>query len=114
MIFLIMIAMCFFTSTGQVLVKRGINQRMVQGVTLKNLLYFFEPHILIGGFLVLISPLLYLKVLSLTGLSEAYGLNGLSYIIVYLMGVFILKERGSFLQSLGILLITGGIILWSI
>ena len=107
MILLIMFIMCLFTSTGQVMVKMGINQRKNQKIPLRNLLYFFEPHILFGGLLIIVSPLLYLKVLSLTRLSEAYGLNGLSYIIVYLMGVFILKEKGSFLQTLGILFITG-------
>jgi len=114
MILLLMIVMCLFTSAGQVLVKMGINQRKNRDMSLKNLLYFFEPHILTGGFLVVVSPLLYLKVLSLTGLSNAYGMNGISYITVYLMGVFILKEKGSFLQTLGILFITGGILIWSI
>ncbi len=112
--YIIMIIMCLFTSSGQVLVKKGIERRGKEGISPLKLLYYFESHILAGGLLILFSPLLYLKVLKLTGLSGAFGLNGISFIFVYLMGVFILKERGSFLQTLGIVLITGGILIWSI
>lgn len=112
--YFIMILMCLFTSSGQVLVKKGIEDRGQEGASPRNIRYYFEYHIIAGGLLILFSPFLYLKVLKLTGLSGAFGLNGISYIIVYLMGVFILKEKGSFLQTLGIILITGGIVIWSI
>lgn len=109
-----MVIMCLFTASGQILVKKGIRRREEENISTRSVHYFFESSIISGGLLILFAPLLYLKVLSMTGLSGAFGLNGISYIIVYLMGIFILKERGSFLQTLGILFITGGILIWSI
>ncbi len=107
MTIVLMLLMCLLTSTGQILVKKGINRR-------KDNKYYREPYILSGGILVLTAPLLYLKVLSIAGLSGAYGLNGLSYIIIYIMGRLVLKEQGSFLQASGLVLITCGVIIWSI
>jgi uncharacterized membrane protein len=99
--------MCLITSTGQILVKKGINRR-------SDNKYYREPFIFFGGILVLAAPMLYLKVLSITGLSGAYGLNGLSYIVIYIMGRLVLKERGSFFQALGLVFITCGVFIWSI
>jgi len=104
MIYLIMTAMCLTASTGQILVKKGINRKKPN---------YLDIYIFAGGFLVVLSPLLYLKAVSMVGLSGAFGLNGLSYIIVYILGVAILREKGSFLQTLGILLISGGVFIWS-
>jgi uncharacterized membrane protein len=101
-----MLIMCIFTSTGQILVKRGINKA--------ERVFYLEPLILIGGILIVFAPLLYLKVLIQIGLTNAYGLNGLSYIIIYFMSIIFLKEKGSFLQTVGLLLITIGVIIWSI
>lgn len=111
---LYMFIMCLLTSFGQVLVKKGINKRESNGITMRKVAYFMEPNLISGGLLILVAPLLYVKVLRRIGLTNAYGLNGLSYIIIYLMSLLILKEKGSFLQTLGILFITSGVVLWSI
>lgn len=105
MIIIYMILMCIFTSTGQVLVKKGIN---------RGRKFYNEPLIFIGGLLIVVSPILYLQVIRVIGLSNAYGLNGLSYLIIYIMSIFFLKEKGSFFQSIGLIFITGGVLIWSI
>lgn len=98
--------MCLFTSTGQVLVKKGINLGSKRG--------YKELLIISGGLLIVAAPILYLKVLKEIGLSSAYGLNGLSYLIIYILGVVFLKERGSIFQTVGLIFITTGVIIWSI
>jgi len=100
-----MTAMCLSASTGQILVKKGLNRKR---------LHYLDPYIFAGVALVLLSPFLYMKAVQMAGLSGAFGLNGISYIIVYLLGVTVLREKGSFLQTLGILLISGGVLIWSI
>ncbi|MGL1891552.1 MAG: EamA family transporter [Spirochaetaceae bacterium] len=101
-----MLIMCILTSSGQILVKKGINKG--------NKRYYLEPYIITGGLLIVIAPMLYLKVLSRIGLTNAYGLNGLSYLIIYFMSIVFLKEKGSVLQTVGIICITIGVLIWSI
>lgn len=100
-----MALMCLSASTGQILVKKGLNRKKA---------YYLDPFIFAGVFLVLLSPFLYMKAVQTAGLSGAFGLNGFSYIIVYLLGITVLGEKGSLLQTLGILLISGGVFIWSI
>lgn len=97
--------MCLLTSTGQILVKKGIN---------KGTKFYKEPLIFLGGILIIVAPLLYLQVLKIIGLTNAYGLNGLSYLIIYFMSILFLKEKGNIQQTVGLLFITGGVIIWSI
>ncbi|OQY37996.1 MAG: hypothetical protein B6229_07130 [Spirochaetaceae bacterium 4572_7] len=101
-----MLIMCLFTSTGQVLVKKGINMGPKHG--------YKEIFIISGGLLIVAAPILYLKVLREIGLSNAYGLNGLSYLIIYIMGMVFLKEKGSIYQTVGLIFITTGVLIWSI
>jgi uncharacterized membrane protein len=100
-----MLIMCIFTSTGQILVKKGINRGRI---------FYKEPYIYLGGVLIILAPMLYLQAVKRVGLTNAYGLNGLSYLIIYFMSLVFLKERGSLLQTVGLFLITGGVIIWSI
>lgn len=109
-----MLIMCILTSVGQVLVKKGINIRKERGMNSLSFLYFLQPHILSGIFFVLISPPIYIHVVRLSGLSAAYGLNGLSYIIVYALGSLFLKEKGSMLHTAGLIFISTGVFIWSI
>lgn len=104
MTIIFMIVMSILTSTGQVLVKKGINRGRI---------FYKEPYIYLGGILIIIAPMLYLQVLKRVGLTNAYGLNGISYLIIYFMGIIFLKERGSLLQTIGLFLITTGVIIWS-
>lgn len=97
-----MLIMCLFTSSGQVLVKKGINNKTHKKLFISS-----------GGLLIITAPLLYLKVLKEVGLSNAYGLNGISYLFIYIMAMVFLKEKGSLFQTIGILLITIGVIIWS-
>lgn len=103
--YLLMTLMCLAVSTGQVLVKKGINRRKP---------YYLDWYIAAGALLVLFAPLIYLRVVKTEGLSGAFGLNGLSYLAVYFLGIAVLKEKGSLLQTVGVVFILGGIVIWSI
>lgn len=114
MIPILMILMCFLTASGQILVKKGINRKEEKGISPLNLRYFSDPAILGGGVMILAAPLVYLNVLRRIGLTGAFGLNGLSYIVVYVLGLAVLKEKGSRIQTAGIALISLGVAIWSI
>ncbi len=110
----LMTLMAGMTAGGQVLLKLGLD---AAGFTLSFRSLFslmLKPKVLMGLLLALAAPLVYLKALSLLGLSSVYGLNGISYFFVYFLSRFILHEKGSSLHLAGLLLIAGGITVWSI
>ena len=109
-----MILMAAMTAGGQVLIKLGLNKtRPVPGLP-RMIRACGHPAVLAGLFLALGAPLIYLKALALLGLSSVYGLNGISYFFVYAFSRFVLKEKGSLLHLAGLVLIAGGIVVWSI
>jgi len=111
---LLMLLMCLMTGAGQVLVKKGMTGRQ-RGAGLTGLIRFFLHPLLLGGMLLVLgAPLIYIRVLADLGLSGAYGLNGISYIIVYALSRIVLKEEGSWLHGAGLILIAGGVFVWSI
>ncbi len=111
---LLMLLVCIMTAFGQVLAKQGLTGRS-RGPGFTELIRFLvHPRIIAGMLLVLGAPLIYIQVLKRLGLSGAYGLNGLSYLIVYSLSRLILKERGSALHTAALLLISGGVFIWSI
>lgn len=113
MAYLLMILMCLFTGAGQILVKTGIRRQEAKGLALRQLRYWGQPLFFAGGALVLAAPILYMQVLSRLGLTGAFGLNGLSYPLIYGLSLLFLRERGSWRQTAGVLIIFAGIAVWS-
>lgn len=111
---LLMTAMSLLTGTGQIFLKKGLLQETPAKGIFPMIKLCFRPLILGGLILALLAPLVYLRALALLGLSGVYGLNGISYFVVYGLSRFILKERGSYLHLVGLVLIGGGIALWSL
>jgi len=112
--FLLMILMGIMTAAGQVLIKLGmLGSESPSGISamVRVCLNF---RIITGFMLALSAPLVYIQALKFLGLSATYGLNGLSYIFVFAFSRIFLGERVSVLHLAGLVLIAGGVAVWSI
>lgn len=112
--FLLMILMGMMTAGGQVLIKLGMMGRERPAGIFTMILFCLNLQIITGLMLALSAPLVYIQALKLLGLSGAYGLNGLSYLFVFAFSRIFLGEKGSILHLAGLLLIAGGVAIWSI
>jgi len=99
-VLLITIMVCL-TTFSQYLIKSALNDRQ-------------RFKLVLGVLFMAGAPLLYIKAISLKGLTSVYGLNGLSYLLVFLVSVFLLKEKAGKYHMAGILLISLGVILWNL
>ena len=114
---LLMIAMSL-TVTGELLLKNGMNRHGELNVSLSTLVptavkLFSSPYV-IGGFVFVFSgALFWLAVLSRWPLSLAYPLLSISYIIGIVLSVLLLKEKVTWVQVLGVLVIVVGVTLVS-
>ena len=80
-------------------------------VSIKHLLG--NVPLIYAAILYLVSILFWLKGLSGISLSRAYPYQSLGYILVFSLSYFILNERFSMLQILGLLVICSGILILS-
>lgn len=114
---LLMVAMSL-TVTGELLLKTGMNRHGELNVGLSTLVptavkLFTNPFVL-GGFVFVFSgALFWLAVLSRWPLSLAYPLLSISYIIGIGASVIILKEKVSWVQLIGVMVIIVGVYLVS-
>src|SRR4051794_4891404 len=114
---LLMVAM-MLTVTGELLLKTGMNRHGQLDVGLSTLVptavkLFTNPFVLGGFAFVFSGALFWLAVLSRWPLSLAYPLLSISYIIGIGAAVVILKEKVSWIQLLGVLVIILGVYLVS-
>jgi drug/metabolite transporter (DMT)-like permease len=114
---LLMVAMVL-TVTGELLLKSGMNRHGELNVSFATLLptaakLFTNPFVVGGFFFVFSGALFWLAVLSRWPLSLAYPLLSISYIIGIGASVVLLKERVSWIQLLGVLVIIVGVYLVS-
>lgn len=112
--FLLMTLMGMMTAGGQVLIKLGMKGRERPAGITGMILFCVNLRIIVGLLLVLIAPLVYIQALKHLGLSGAYGLNGLSYIFVFAFSRIFLGEKATILHLAGLILIVGGVAVWSI
>lgn len=114
---LLLVAMSL-TVTGELLLKNGMNRHGELNVSLDTLVptavkLFTNPFVL-GGFVFVFSgALFWLAVLSRWPLSLAYPLLSISYILGIGASVLLLKEKVSWVQLLGVLVIIVGVYLVS-
>lgn len=114
---LLMIAMSL-TVTGELLLKNGMNRHGELNVSLSTLvptaIKLFSSPFVLGGFAFVFSgALFWLAVLSRWPLSLAYPLLSISYIIGIALSVVLLKERVTWVQVVGVLVIVVGVTLVS-
>lgn len=108
-----LLVMVLLTSLSQILIKIGSGRIITKSGKAMLIKTFFNYHIIIGMILVVAAPLLYFSALSMVPLNEAFSVTGLGYIIVIIMGKFVLKERISIFHIVGGLFILGGFMVWN-
>ena len=109
-----LVAMVVVTNViGNVLLSRGMHQvgRIVSASPLDYLRAFSNPWTLLGICILVIWMLSDLALLSRADLSFVLPVTASAYVLVALGGHFLLHDHISWERWLGILLITGGVIL---
>ncbi len=116
---LLLVAMSL-TVTGELLLKSGVNRigndlNLSFSTIVPAAAKLFTNFFIVGGFaFVFAGALFWLAVLSRWDLSLAYPLLSISYIIGIILSVLILKEKVSWLQVMGVLVIMVGVTLVSV
>ncbi len=101
---------------SQIMLKKGMTQVSLGSLSTSNVLgalpgIVFNPFV-VGGLLVMvISMASHLLVLSKVDISFAYPFLGLSFVLVTLWGHFVLAEPLTFYKLAGVALIVGGVVL---
>jgi multidrug transporter EmrE-like cation transporter len=103
--FLLMLATVSCTVTGQVLMKRGVNNLAVLG--LKNALG--QPAILLGAVFYVSSFVIWLNVLKLLPLSIAYPFSSISFVGIIFASALFLGEAISWYKIIGMICIIAGV-----
>ncbi len=115
--FIPLILFTVFTNFGsQVLLKKGMMSIQEFSISADGLLkaaptIIFNPYVIIGMFLMVISMGTHLVVLSRVDISYAYPFLGLSFVLITLWGYFALGEPVGMFKILGVLLIVAGVAL---
>ena len=114
--FVLTVIVTFLLALSQVLVKLGLNN--IGGLKINFKTFFSDiipiissHYILLGFLTIIVSSLLWMKVLSKVNLSIAYPMISLSYIFGFLGAVFILDETMPFVRWIGLIVIIVGIFL---
>ncbi len=110
---IILILSCvILNSIAQIFLKLGMNSigRNISSFGPGNIqLLISNSNVIIGGVLYAVSFVVWLYVLSKVKLSYAYPFISLSYVIVVILGFFILNEKISSAAWVGILLVVIGV-----
>ena len=108
-------------STGQIMLKYGTSKLKVlhahQGFASSMIDSFkgiFTPYVLLGVLLYAISFILWIRILRQVNLSFAYPTIAVSYVIVTIASTRIFNERVSSVMTVGLCLISIGVILYGI
>ena len=109
-----LLVMVILTSFSQIFIKIGSGKIKTNSGLLVLIKTFFNYNIIIGIIFVIAAPLLYFSALSSVPLNIAFSVNGLGYIIVIVLGKFVLKEHISVFHISGGLLIFAGFFVWNL
>jgi len=96
----------FTAASGQLLLKAGAQGR-------EDLISFFNPFVIAGLFLYVVSTLVWIYVLSFEKLTNVYAFTALTFVLVYLGAVMLLGEKISLTTVAGIVAILFGLYLIS-
>ncbi len=108
-----LLIMIILTSFSQVFIKIGSGRLRTGDGVFVLIKSFCNIPLIIGMILVLSAPLLYFSVLSQLNLNIAFSFNGLAYIVVIILGRFVLKEKISVFHLTGGLFIFTGFLIWN-
>ena len=112
--FLLIIVSTILGALAQISLKYGMKNVDTYGLTLQKLLKviissFFQPFILLGISLYIISMIIWLVVLSRVELSYARPLVALGFILVIIFSWVFLHEQISIIRIIGVFLIAVGV-----
>jgi multidrug transporter EmrE-like cation transporter len=105
---LILVAVAF-SAMGQLFLKSGAERHTGLGRLEFLLAAARDVHVLSGLGAWIVSTACWLYVLRVTPLSRAYGLTSLTYVVVFLAGIFAFGEPVRRVQVLGTVLIIMGV-----
>ena len=108
-----LLVMVILTSLSQILIKLGSRKIVTNSGTAILIKTFFNPNIITGMVFVAAAPMLYFSALSKVPLNIAFSVSGLGYIIVIILGQFVLKERITVFHIAGGVIIFCGFIVWN-
>lgn len=106
-------AVVLLSATAQVLLKRGVGRVVTDG-GIRGLLSSISPSLFIGALAMLAAPPLYFFTLTQLELGLAFAGTALTQGAVALAGQLFLHERLRPLSIAGLLLITGGLLVWNL
>ncbi|MBF9014248.1 MULTISPECIES: hypothetical protein [unclassified Oceanispirochaeta] len=112
MAYVLMLCVLLLVAAGQTLLKKGLLLSKARGRG--RIASFFHPLVIAAGMMVVASPFLYIRVVALLGLSNAFGLNALNYPLIFILSRVMLKESSNPWHWSGLILITSGVFIWSI
>ena len=98
-----------FSALGQLFLKSGAQRQSGLGRFEFLLAAARDTHVLSGIVAWIVSTLCWLYVLRVTPLSRAYGLTSLTYVLVFLTGVYALGEPVRRVHLVGTVLIVVGV-----
>lgn len=112
--FILILINIILAVTGQTLIKQGMTK--IGSFSEMPLMQFFQksilsPLVVAGVFLYILSSFIWFMVLSKVDLSIAYPTLSLGYILILLIGFFVLHEPITLLKILGTILICSGVLL---
>ena len=108
---LLLLIMPVLVTVGQVLLKKNAAAVITGGGLITFVKSCLKPGIIAAALCIAGAPLLYISALETVPLSEAFAFNSLNYILVFLTGRIILKEKVNLYQIIGVILITAGFLL---
>jgi len=111
--YLALIVMVLCITAAQVLIKSGasrINTAGGPGVLIRTA---FNKYMVLGEMAVLVARGLYIFALTQVPLNIAYSFTGFNFILVFLAGWKIFKEKVNSIQFIGVVIILLGIITWN-
>lgn len=111
--YMALILMVLFTTAAQVLIKLGASRIEVGGNLLLLIRTAFNRYIVLGSIFVLLATMVYIFALTRVPLNIAYSFTGFNYILVFLAGWKILKEKVNVFQFIGVTIIFIGILTWN-
>lgn len=99
----------FIASVSHIILKIGANKKKL----VKGFSYFINFHTVTGYFLMFLSTLLNLYVFNKLDLKLAFLFFPLTYILVFILSILILKEKASSKKIISYLIILAGIIVFN-
>lgn len=109
-----LLLMVVLSTLGQIFIKKGAH-KLVFGNGIATLARsFFNVNVIAGSAFVVAAPLAYLYALTLVDLRIAFSFTGLNYVLVFLSGFFIFKEKVTSLHVAGIMVVVAGVVVFNL